>query len=199
MKEVRCTDEQALDPEGVKTGPLSECTETERLERAAEGIGEIAQLKPEVWLGLTECEREWGLRQVGEKLSDIYEVPSPPFIGHQFAEVEGGVLMGEHSDSEYIIHLNRELFEADNADKALATYCHEFRHAYQHEMAGRYDSSFRHLCHDEAQAAEWAENLGGHYMSFEERPDGYEAQPVERDARDFAQRIMAELHWTHRV
>jgi hypothetical protein len=194
MKEVRCTDEQSLDPEGVKTKTLAECTETERLESAVESIGKIEKLQPAVWTGLTELEREWALRQVGEKLSTIYEVPSPPFFGREFAEVKGGIIMGEHSDSEYIIHLNRELLKADNSGEALSTYCHEFRHAYQNEMANRYDSSFRHLCHDETQAAKWAENLGGHYRSFEESPDGYEAQPVERDARDFAQRIMTELH-----
>lgn len=193
MNEVRIVDEQPVDPEKLQVGHLTEHTETERLETAAEHISQIKQLRPEVWSGLTEAGRESCLRQVGKRLSEAYECPAPPFIGKQMPEVEGGVLRGAHSDSGYITRLNRELLQKDDAGEALETYSHEFRHAYQHEMAGRYNSAFRHLCHDEAQAARWAQNLNGKYVSFEADPEGYEAQPVEKDARDFAARLKAEM------
>ena len=193
MKEVSIVDEQADDPEKVQVGHLTEHSETERLERAAGEIGRMEQLRPEAWSKLDETSREWSLRQVGQRLSEAYECPAPPFIGRQMHEVDGGVLLGAYSDSEYLTKLNRELLQEKDAGEALGTYCHEFRHAYQHEMATRYDSAFRHLCHDEASAARWSENLNGGYVSFEADPKGYEAQPVEEDARDFADRLKEEV------
>lgn len=193
MKEVRIVDEQAEDPERLQIGRLVEHKETERLESAAERISRIEQLRPEVWSGLSETDREWRMRQVGQKLSEVYECPAPPFIGSQMAEVDGGVALGSYSDSEYITRLNRELLKKDDVGEVLGTYSHEFRHAYQQEMAGRYNSAFRHLCHDETAAARWAENLSGRYVSFEVDPKGYEAQSVEKDARDFANRLKEEV------
>ncbi len=187
MKEVRIVDEQRADPERSQIGHLAEHTETERLESAAEHLSQIQQLRPEVWSGLTETDREWYLRQAGHRLSEAYECPAPPFIGSQMDEVDGGVLLGAYSDSEYITRLNRDLLRENDVGKVLETYCHEFRHAYQREMADRYKSTFRHLCHDEVRAAQWAENLDGRYVSFDANPEGYEAQAVEKDARDFAQ------------
>ena len=194
MKEVRAGDELVADPEKLQVGHLTELTETDRLESAADHISQIEQIRPEVWSGLSETDREWRLRQVGGMLSEAYECPTPPFIGSQMAEIEGGVLLGAHSDSEYITRMNRELLREDNADEALRTYFHEFRHAYQHEMVDRYNSAFRNLCHDEASAAQWAENLkSGQYIRVQDDPEKYEAQSVEKDARDFAERLSAEM------
>ncbi len=186
MKEVRVIDEGPADREKVQIGHLAEHTETERLENAADSISRIEQLRPEVWSRLTENSREWCLRQVGQRLSEVYECPAPPFIGARMAEVDRGVLLGTHSDSEYITRLNRELLKEGDVSETLETYFHEFRHAYQHEMATRYTSAFGHLCHDETKAAQWAENFDGRYVSFEVDPGRYEAQSVEKDARDFA-------------
>ena len=193
MNELQGADEVLDDPEKVRVKDVKEVTETERLEMAAGEISRIEQLRPEVWSGLDEAQREAYLRQVGQRLSESYECPAPPFIGSQMPEVDGGVLLGAHSDPEYITRLNRELLRENNPGEALRTYCHEFRHAYQHEMATRYNSAFKHLCHDEASAARWSENLNGHYVSFEADPKGYEAQPVEEDARDFANRLKEEV------
>ena len=193
MKEVSIVKEQPADPEKVQVGHLTEHTESERLESAAEHLSQMKELRPEVWSGLTETQREWSLRQVGRRLSEAYECPAPPFIGSQMAEVDGGTLLGAYSDSEYMTRRNRELLKEDDAGEALGTYCHEFRHAYQHEMATRYNSAFRHLCHDEAKAAQWATNLNGRYVSYEADPGSYEAQSVEKDARDFARSLTEEV------
>jgi len=213
VKEIRIKEVQSVDQESLRLGMLNECKETERVEGAAEQISHIEQLHPKVWSQLTETQREWSLRRVGEKLSQVYECPAPPFISGSYKEENGGITRGEHSNFDYITKLNREVIEMDDSGQALETYCHEFRHAYQHEMAGRYDSAymhrqefhlrsyqsemegrfnspFRHLCHDETKAAQWAENLKpGNYVSFEEDPERYAAQPVEKDARDFGARV----------
>lgn len=193
MKEVRTVDDKTADPENLRPGAFTEISETERLDRAAEQLNRIEELRPQSWSRLNATQREWCLRRVGQNLSDAYECPAPLFIGSTMPELAGGVLLGEHSDSENITRMNRDLLRDESGDKALETYCHEFRHAYQHEMATRYNSAFRHLCHDEAAAGQWAANLDGGYVSFEQTPEGYEGQPVERDARDFAQKIVAEV------
>lgn len=173
---------------------LAEITEAERLDTVAEHLSQMEQLRPEVWSKMDETSREWCLRQVGQRLSEAYECPAPAFIGSQMAESDTGVLLGAYSDSEYITHLNRDLLRSNDAGEALDTYSHEYRHAYQHEMAVRYNSAFRHLCHDEAVAAQWAENLDGKYISFEADAEGYASQPVEADARDFANKIKGEVY-----
>jgi hypothetical protein len=218
VKEVRVIDEQTADPEKLQVGHLNEHKETERLESAAEHISQIEQLRPEAWAKLTETQREWRLREVGQRLAEAYECPAPPFIGARFKGDGTSITHGNHSDSDYLTKVNRETLMMDDSGKALETYCHEFRHAYQHEMASRYDSGymhwreyqhlqephaktlseteghsnspFKHLCHDEAKASQWAENLRpGNYITFEMNRDQYAEQPVEADARDFARKI----------
>lgn len=184
MKEVRIQDAQPVDPERLRVGTLNEHTETQKLESATEQIGHIEQLRPEVWSQLTETQREWALRRVGEKLSHVYECPAPPFIGSTLPPSEAG----GYSDRNYLTRMNRQELRSSDVGEALDTYCHEFRHAYQHEMAGRYRSAFRHLCHDEAKAARWDENLR-HYVPPEQGLEKYMGQPVENDAREFAARI----------
>jgi uncharacterized protein YeaO (DUF488 family) len=143
LAKIRTVSEQLADPEKLKTGHLTEHTEAERLENAVEHISKIEQLRPEVWSGLSDTKREWALRQVGQRMSEAYECPAPPFISGRFTEDGKSITYGEHSDFNYIIKLNRdEVLKMDDPAKALETYCHEFRHAYQHEMAGRYDSAY---------------------------------------------------------
>ena len=209
MKEVRIADEQADDPEKVQVGHLTEHSETERLESAAEQISKMEQLRPDVWSRLTETQKEWSLRRVGEKLSRVYECPAPPFIASSLPPGRAG----GYSDWNYLTRLDHQEIRSNDVHEALDSYCHEFRHAYQNEQAGRYDSGylhrqefhlrsyrsetegrfnspFRHLCHDEAKAAQWAENLRpGNYVSSDVDPERYRGQPVEKDAWDFAGRI----------
>lgn len=193
MKEVRVVEEQVEDTENLRIGRLKELSETERLERSAAEVCQIEALKPEVWSGLAETDRERCLYQVGSKLSEAYECPAPPFIGCKMAEVEGGILLGAYSDSNYITKLNHTLLQMNESGVALETFAHEFRHAYQHEMVERYQSAFRHLCHDETAAARWAENLDGRYVEFGTDPEGYKDQAVESDARTFAASLRAEV------
>lgn len=189
MKELNILDEQPPDREQLQVGRISENTEAARMEMATARITAIPQLRPEVWTTLNESQREWGLREVGRNLSDAYECPAPPLIGSKLREDGHSITLGEYSDDEYRMRVNDKLLKLGDSGQALETYCHEFRHAYQHEMATRYNSAFRHLCHDETQAAKWAENLDGGYIPFEDNAKGYKNQSVERDARDFAHRI----------
>ncbi|MFZ4397716.1 MAG: hypothetical protein ACOYOU_19065, partial [Kiritimatiellia bacterium] len=139
MKELDMLDEQPADPEKMQIGHLTEHTEAARMECAAEHISQIKQLRPEVWSGLTETQKEWSLRQVGEKLSHVYECPAPPLISSNLGENAGS-----YSNQEYLAKMDHQEFRSNNVYEALDTYCHEYRHLYQHEMADRYNSAFRH-------------------------------------------------------
>ncbi len=194
MKELHSQDLRSDDPENLHATTIKEHVEPERLESAAEHISRMEQLRPEAWSKMSETNREWCLRQVGQRLSEVYECPAPPFIGSRLKEDDRGITLGEHSDSDYLIKLDHEVLKMNDPHRALETYCHEFRHAYQHEMASRYNSAFRHLCHNEIEAKRWSENLQqGKYASFEEDPERYAAQPVENDARDFAAKIREKV------
>jgi len=185
VKEVDILNDQPADPERLQAGHLTEHSETQRLESAVEQISKMEQLRPEVWSQLTETQREWSLRHVGERLSHIYECPVPPVIASDL-----GKNAGIYSAPEYLARMDHQEFRSNDVYEALDTYCHEFRHAYQHEMADRYKSTFRHLCHDETAAVQWAENFRpGHYVEG----DGYRTQPVEKDAWDFASKIVERV------
>ena len=88
---------------------------------------------------------------------------------------------------------NHSAFEAGRYGKdseAIVTAClHEGRHAYQHQVADGI------VLHDnQAEADAWKENLSeGNYISFRENPRAYYNQPVEVDARRFAEAMYAEI------
>lgn len=98
--------------------------------------------------------------------------------------------------SDYGIQLNEkaatdyERMFGDDPRLALETYTHEFRHAYQSEQVLRAQKpQFRNLVDNPDAARAWDHA----YVSPEADFLGYWNQPVERDARDFAESITASL------
>ena len=93
-----------------------------------------------------------------------------------------------------VIYVNSSQFASDTRygkdSEAIVTAClHEGRHAYQHQVADGI------VLHDnQAEADAWKENLSeGNYISFRENPRAYYNQPVEVDARRFAEEKYAEI------
>ena len=79
----------------------------------------------------------------------------------------------------------------DDPAVALETYAHEFRHAYQAEQVSRHQKpQFRHLVDDPEAAAEWQHE----YIAPDTDYEAYHNQPVEKDARDFAEALVAYLY-----
>jgi hypothetical protein len=82
----------------------------------------------------------------------------------------------------------------DDPAIALRTYAHEFRHSYQTEQANRYNKpQFQNLVDDTEAAREWSENLRN-YIGPNEDYGAYRDQPVERDARGFAEELIKRIY-----
>ena len=104
-----------------------------------------------------------------------------------------GIVLGAYDPQNQVIYVNSSQFDADakygGDAQALVTAClHEGRHAYQHQAV-------RGLVRqaDPAQVALWKDNLAdGHYISFRQDPRAYYQQPVEADARRFAEEKYAQ-------
>jgi hypothetical protein len=184
-----------------------------RLIGAAEALRGNERLKPERWRGLNQYERREALHSAGKVLRDAYGCADPPVLPKDFPEYSGGKLLGYYSDGAtkdvpegaYELALNKALMASDNPRDTLDTYLHEFRHAYQHEMATRFEKpQFAHLVHDVNRAAEWSrnfhdyknppENMSDQHPDFGRLAEQYENQPIERDAREFSENLLREIY-----
>ena len=119
---------------------------------------------------------------------------SCPVVGKFLYTGTDGVVLGTYDPKNQVIYVNSSQFASDTRygkdSEAIVTAClHEGRHAYQHQVADGI------VLHDnQAEADAWKENLSeGNYISFRENPRAYYNQPVEVDARRFAEEKYAEI------
>lgn len=119
---------------------------------------------------------------------------SCPVVGKFLYTGTDGVVLGTYDPKNQVIYVNSSQFASDTIygkdSEAIVTAClHEGRHAYQHQVADGI------VLHDnQAEADAWKENLSeGNYISFRENPRAYYNQPVEVDARRFAEEKYAEI------
>ena len=119
---------------------------------------------------------------------------SCPVVGKFLYTGTDGVVLGTYDPQNQVIYVNNSQFASDSKygkdSEAIVTAClHEGRHAYQHQVADGI------IAHDnQAEANAWKENLAeGNYISFRENPRAYYNQPVEVDARRFAEEKYAEI------
>jgi len=119
---------------------------------------------------------------------------SCPVVGRFLYTGNDGVVLGSYDPNTKNIYINTSQFDSESkyggSSEALVTTClHEGRHAYQHQVV---NGSVK--CEDEAIAAIWKDNLSdGNYISYKENPRAYYNQPVEVDARKFAEVKYKEL------
>ena len=105
-----------------------------------------------------------------------------------------GVVLGTYDPKNQVIYVNSSQFASDSRygkdSEAIVTAClHEGRHAYQHQVT---DGTVLH--DNQAEANAWKENLAeGNYISFRDNPRAYYNQPVEVDARRFAEEKYSEI------
>lgn len=117
-----------------------------------------------------------------------------PVVGKFLYTGNDGVVLGTYDPQSKVIYVNSSQFDAESkygkTSETLVTTClHEGRHAYQHQVA---DGIITH--NDPAEAEAWKDNLSdGNYISFKENPRAYYNQPVEVDARRFAEEKYTEL------
>ena len=200
--------QEAKEPDQPDEGS-AESAQAERglLERAAQGMGQIEWLSREQWKQLDIHEKKAALNAAGRILGELYEVPNPPLL---VTRMEDAAAYGSYGDgyrlntetgdiegADYAIKMNlaggvnyEKLFGDDPAI-ALETYAHEFRHSYQAQQI-QYDEKpqHRHLVTDTAAVERWR----APYITPDEDYEAYRNQPVEQDAREFAETLVAMLY-----
>lgn len=184
--------------------------EEQRLDETAGRLRQVDGLQPEQWQKMDIYERKAVLNQAGQVLEDTYDSPRPPLLVKDMGEPNA---LGSYGDgyrfndstgrvegADYRIAMNEAgqasdgtLF-GDDPRQALRTYAHEFRHSYQAEQATRFEKpQFRNLVDVPGEAQGWSEN-NRHYVRPEQGFDAYRSQPVEQDARDFADKLVDRVY-----
>lgn len=148
----------------------------------------LRQLTPEAWSKLNEQQKLDTLQAVENEMA-AREGRTPCTVKGSYIQSDSrGITMGYYSRADRTITINTEQLDpnskyGNNYTAHLDTVLHEGRHAYQHQAV------LGEVKHDnDAELAAWKDNMKpGHYISYEKNPRGYYAQPIERDARSFAQ------------
>lgn len=180
--------------------------ERKTLEVAVSRLAVLDELRNDHWKELDTDEKAHVLNSVGNILSEVYGVPRPPLLvkdlvnPHAQGSYGDGYVLNQQADSvegaDYGIQLNEagereqgKLF-GDDAALALETYAHEFRHSYQAEQVLRMRKPpFRNLVDNPEAARHWQHKYIPPHVDFE----SYRNQPVEVDARQFAELLVSRL------
>jgi hypothetical protein len=170
--------------------------ERERITSAAERLRAIPALRPEAWQHLNRTEREWAVRHGCRELTETFKYPAPEMLFTDLPETQTTVRLGDYSDEDFRVRINEKLLDRPSPADVLEVVCHEYRHAYQHEMAGReMGGLLRDTVPDHSAARIWADNLRpGAYRTPERGIRDYHDQTVERDSRAFAAAIRSRLY-----
>lgn len=178
------------------------------IELAAQRLRDVEGLQEKSWKQLDEYGRRAVLNAAGHEVADVYSQPAPPL---HIEDMHDPALRGTYGDgfrsgvdgepegSDYRISMNSqglmpdEGVLGDDPRQALQTYLHEFRHAYQHEQIARFEKpQFQNLVDNSERAEEWSRNVKS-YQNPDVDYESYFNQPLESDARDFADQITDQL------
>lgn len=148
----------------------------------------LQNLTDETWRGLQVDEKLAILRAI-EQETALREGRQPcKVVGEFIPSNEDGITLGYYNRGTRLITINTEQLDprgkyGNDYGRMVNTILHEGRHAYQHQaVAGEIDHD------DKQELATWADNMQpGHYITYERNPRGYFNQPIERDARSFAE------------
>lgn len=151
-------------------------------------------LTTDVWNDLSDEKKIEVLQTIENHIAFECERLPCPVEGRFLHTGTEGVVLGTYDPKEGKIYINSSQFDSQSmygkdSSQLVTTCLHEGRHAYQHQVVNGVAS------HDDAaQVEQWRENLReGNYISFRENPRGYYEQPVEADARAFAEERYQEL------
>jgi len=151
-------------------------------------------LTGEKWTALTDNQKIEVLQCIENHSAHESGRLSCPVVGRFLYTGNDGVVLGSYDPDNKVIYINTSQFDPDSkygkTSEALVNTClHEGRHAYQHQVANGTIE-----CEDKTLAETWKENLSdGNYISFKENPRAYYNQPVEVDARQFAEAKYQEM------
>ncbi len=145
-------------------------------------------LNPEVWRSLSEDEKIDYFQSLENCMAMESNRDNCKVNGRFLYTGEEGVVLGAYNPETREIDINVSQFDecslyGKEPSRLTQTCLHEGRHALQHQVA---EGKVKY--HDSEVAEEWRHNLEeGNYISYKRNPKAYYNQPVERDAREFAE------------
>lgn len=155
-----------------------------RLARLRTKLEKIEGLKPQQWSRLSLAERAEVLQQAHNAVAAAYHFKSIPVLVLPLLPYERGVF----SHTKGLIIINSKLVVGNNNVQPLQTLMHESRHAYQWHSIKRFRQGALFFSDaDWELAREWSENADDYKSPEKYGLREYLQQPVEADARNFAQ------------
>lgn len=171
-----------------------------RLSAAIERLRKIDDLAPERWRIAASSDRQHAIREANRALAESLGRPSPEVIfvgtGSKLElprRTEGQWPGYDRSGQPYFIEIGDHFLDKNKEPEpreAVNTICHEYRHVYQREVL-RDDPN---PIDPTSEEASWVRNFDDGYVDYRKDFDAYEAQPVERDSRRFADDICRRLY-----
>ena len=155
-------------------------------ESSARNIDSILNdFKDESWATKDEATRKANIRELSDYVINDLGLTNPPSINYYYREPDedGTISCGFYRPGDNSININT--YTMDDSRETADTVAHEMRHAWQRQRAANPQT-------DEDRA--FANNLRpGNYIRHEVNPLGYYRQPVERDARQYAEGIVRRI------
>lgn len=150
---------------------------------------------PKAWEGLSEGQKIDALQALEDRAARESGRLPRPIVSAWLYTAGDGVVLGCYDPQRQTISINAsQLGEGApcgrDPTRIVETVFHEGRHAYQRDVV---EGRASHV--DSKQARAWKDNLApGGYVRFWENPRAYYTQPVEADARHFAELRTARLN-----
>lgn len=141
----------------------------------------------------------WPCLSIEEKVTVLQNVENEVAVqsGRQSCKVNAipidsshSIELGRYNVASKNIEINSNQLKhgskyGDNYAEHLDTILHEGRHAYQDQAV---NGLIQH--NNPSEVEEWKENMKpGHYIHYNQNPRGYFNQPIEKDARSFAEKM----------
>ena len=152
----------------------------------------VYQLKNQEWNRMTNEDKIRVLQSIENQIAkDEKRLPCVVKMKYIPSNREG-IVMGYYTDAEQTITINSEQLDSgskygDDYMSHINTVIHEGRHTYQHQAV---IGIINHNNHSEV--SDWKENFN-HYISYQKNPKRYFEQPVEVDARKYAEEITKKI------
>lgn len=177
-------DETAEDEEPAEDTEDSEEPEVpEDLDRKAEISEETRQslesFEQSNWDNLSQAEKEKAVEDLRDRVAEDLELENKPEVAYYNNPDPGDY--GGYAAGNNTIYINQ--FNMGDAGETADTIAHESRHCWQHERAEHPET---------AQDYQFKENFDN-YVKPEENFELYLDQPVERDAREYADQVKGQI------
>ena len=164
-------DSTDMKPES-NTAPEDVANKSDISSETRENLGAFDQNK---WDSLSQVEKEQAVEKLRDSIAEDLQLENKPNIAYYNNEDPGDY--GGYAASNNTIYINR--FNMGDAAETADTIAHESRHCWQHERADNPQTE---------QDYQFKENFDD-YVRPEDDFYEYQNQPVEADARDYAQDV----------